>query len=392
MAIKFEHTLTCEDRIINLNFVCGDLYSEYYLTCDLSEAKDNYDLAQKYELLTRKLIQHGITPIHEKAFGFLSFLPLFLKTRSEIYRMLGFSPDRIPFSYIEGVPAQKDARWAGVHLYGVRVHEPSQVNIKDIEGHDGCCGKIIESKDVRHVYFTGLIGEDTANPKQVDEKTEINNIFTNLDLSLQDFGFQMSDLARTWFHLRDILPAYHEFNQARRDSFTGRIDNGCLPASTAIQGRPSFGREICLDALAIQSRTGNGPTVRTMTSPAQPEAKTYGPLFSRGMEIIWPGYKVLHVSGTASIDEAGRSVHTGDPELQISNTLNNISLLLNKYGATMTDIVQACAYFKNPELEPAFNRILRQNSWQEMPCLRMRGDVCRDDLFFEMDCIAVVQV
>jgi enamine deaminase RidA (YjgF/YER057c/UK114 family) len=128
-----------------------------------------------------------------------------------------------------------------------------------------------------------------------------------------------------------------------------------------------------------------------MTSPAQPEAMTYGPLFSRGIEIIWPTYKILLVSGTASIDELGRSVYAENPEQQVSNTLNNISLLLNKYDATMNDIVQATAYFKNPDLEPVFNGLLVQNEWSTMPCLRVVGDVCREDLFFEMDCIAVVQ-
>jgi enamine deaminase RidA (YjgF/YER057c/UK114 family) len=110
---------------------------------------------------------------------------------------------------------------------------------------------------------------------------------------------------------------------------------------------------------------------------------TYGPLFSRGIEIIWPEYKIFHISGTASIDEAGRSVYTENPELQVANTLNNISILLNKYGATMNDIVQATAYFKKPDLEPAFNRLLLENEWNDMPCLKVVG---------EMDCIAVVQV
>lgn len=377
-----------DDRPYLKSARCGS-FSGFFLTRDLGPANNDAELADKYQLLVKQLAQHGITPIHEKVFGCLAYASSFLNVRSETYRELGFPPDRIPCSYIEGAPAVKGARWAGVHVYGIRVHDPSRVTVCDIVNERGCCGKLIDSEDVRQVFFTGLAGESTSN---ADSCGEIKNVFTDLDLSLQNAGFRMSDLVRTWFHLRDILPTYNDFNQARRDSFAGKVDHDCLPASTAIQGKPAFGRGITLDAMAIQSRNGKGAIVRAMTSPAQPEAMTYGPLFSRGVEIIWPEYKVLHISGTASIDEAGRSVYTDEPALQVSNTLNNISLLLNKYGATMNDIVQATAYFKDPGLGPAFNGILLENKWNGMPCLKVVGDVCREDLFFEMDCIAVVQL
>jgi enamine deaminase RidA (YjgF/YER057c/UK114 family) len=385
------YSLPSQNDGICLNSVRGGLYSEYFLTSDLTSVNDAAELAGKYQRLVKQLAQHGIIPIHEKVFGYLSYSSLFLNVRSETYRMFGFSPGRIPFSYIEGAPAVKGARWAGVHLYGIRLHDPSRVNLHDVVNEGTCCGKIIDSHDVRQVFLTGLNCESKRNREPVDVKTEIKNLFINLDFSFQNAGFQMSDLVRTWFHLRDIIPSYNEFNDARKDSFNGKVDYNRLPASTAIQGKPAFERGISLDALAIQSRNGNGPVVPTMTSPAQPEAMTYGPLFSRGIEIIWPTYKILLVSGTASIDELGRSVYAENPEQQVSNTLNNISLLLNKYDATMNDIVQATAYFKNPDLEPVFNGLLVQNEWSTMPCLRVVGDVCREDLFFEMDCIAVVQ-
>lgn len=393
MAINVERRSIREnDQIINAGFVSGDLYSEYFLTCSLHEARDNNDLEHRYELLVRQLIQHKIAPVYERIFGYLSERSSLLKIRSRIYRMFAFSPEAVPFSYIEGAPAMKGARWAGVHLYGVSVNKNSELNIKDIIGEGGCCGKLIAAKDVRQVYIFDLGGEDKTNREHSNEKNEIRNIFTNLNSSLQNAGFEAADLVRTWFHLRDILPRYNEFNQARGESYAGKIAVDRLPASTAIQGKPASGRDISLDALAIRSKNGNGPIVRTMTSPVQPEAKTYGPLFSRGIEIAWPGYKILHISGTASIDEEGISAYPEDSELQVSNTLNYISLLLNKYGAAITDIVQANAYFKYPELESAFSDILKQNCWEDIPCLRMCGDICRADLFFEMDCIAAVQM
>lgn len=391
MTMQAEHTLSHEHgQIIYFNTVHGDSYSECFLTCDLSAARENVDLAKKYELIVKKLIEGKITPIYEKAFGCLSYFRLLSETRSQVYRASGLFPERIPFNYIQGAPAVRDARWAGVHLYGICVHD-SNVNVADVTDSSGCYGKIINSKGTRQAFFTGLTGKDKRNTHPVEVKNEIENVFANLSSSLLKTGAQKSDLVRTWFHLRDILGVYNIFNDARRKSYTGQIHKDCLPASTAIQGESALGREISLDAMAIHSSNTDGPIVQALSSPIQPEADTYGPLFSRGIEIVWPRYKILYISGTASIDEAGRSAHAGDPKLQIKNTLNNIYLLLDKFGATMDNIVQACAYFKNPAIEPIFDGILKQNSWHALPCLRLCGDICRYDLVFEMDGIAVVQ-
>jgi enamine deaminase RidA (YjgF/YER057c/UK114 family) len=339
----------------------------------------------------KRLVQHGITPIYEKAFGYISDIPILLDCRSRAYQKFDFTSDRIPISYIQGEPAVRGARFAGVHVYGVQVHAPSKVDITDIISRGRCHGKIIDSHGVKQAFFMGLIGWEKGTTNPVDTKTAIQGIFTELNLSLHNAGFGLTNLVRTWFYLKDILPVYEIFNTVRNESYAEKINDWCVPASTGIQGESATGREISLDAIAIRSTNDNWPKIRVMTSPKQPEAKTYGALFSRGMEIAWPQYKILHISGTASIDEAGRSGYTEDPEMQIRNTLSNVSRLLKKYHATMDDVIHACAFFKRQDLEPAFDKILKQNNWHKMPCLRLCADICRDDLFFEMDCIAVVQ-
>src|SRR6202021_1374817 len=50
--------------------------------------------------------------------------------------------------------------------------------------------------------------------------------------------------------------------------------------------------------------------------------------FSRGMRIDLNGLTILLISGTASIDEAGKSVHIGDFRAQMRRTLENITGLL----------------------------------------------------------------
>ena len=56
--------------------------------------------------------------------------------------------------------------------------------------------------------------------------------------------------------------------------------------------------------------------------------------FSRGMRIDLNGLCILIISGTASIDENGVSVHIGDFPAQLKRTFENITGLLESEGAT----------------------------------------------------------
>ena len=57
------------------------------------------------------------------------------------------------------------------------------------------------------------------------------------------------------------------------------------------------------------------------------EAYDYGSAFSRGMRIDLNGLTILLISGTASIDDAGRTVHVGDLRAQLRRTFDNITKL-----------------------------------------------------------------
>src|SRR4029077_2760964 len=58
------------------------------------------------------------------------------------------------------------------------------------------------------------------------------------------------------------------------------------------------------------------------------EAYDYGSAFSRGMRIHLNGLTILPISGTASIDDQGCTVHVGDLRAQLRRTYDNITQLL----------------------------------------------------------------
>src|ERR1035438_9655887 len=69
--------------------------------------------------------------------------------------------------------------------------------------------------------------------------------------------------------------------------------------------------------------------------------------FSRGLRIDLNGLAILLISGTASIDERGETVHVGDFRAQCRRTFYNITGLLEAEGATWHDIVRTTFYLRD---------------------------------------------
>src|ERR1039458_8257939 len=75
--------------------------------------------------------------------------------------------------------------------------------------------------------------------------------------------------------------------------------------------------------------------------------------FSRGLRIDLNGLAILLISGTASIDEHGQTVHVGDFRAQLRRTYDNITGLLAAAGATWKDVVRTTCYLRDMERDYA---------------------------------------
>src|SRR5215470_2992144 len=125
------------------------------------------------------------------------------------------------------------------------------------------------------------------------------------------------------------------------------------------------------------------------------EAYDYGSAFSRGMRIDLNGLAILLISGTASIDEHGESVHIGDFRAQLRRTYHNISLLLESEGATWHDIMRTTCYLRDIERDyEAFNEertaFFREQKLDPLPASTgIQAILCRPDLLIEIEAIAM---
>jgi 2-iminobutanoate/2-iminopropanoate deaminase len=137
---------------------------------------------------------------------------------------------------------------------------------------------------------------------------------------------------------------------------------------------------------------------RAITNPkALNEAYDYGSAFSRGMRIDLNGLTILLISGTASIDEAGCTVHVGDLRAQVRRTFDNITKLLASEGATWHDVVRTTCYLRDIERDyEAFNHertaFYREQKLDPLPASTgIQVILCRPDLLVEVEAIAMLR-
>ena len=125
------------------------------------------------------------------------------------------------------------------------------------------------------------------------------------------------------------------------------------------------------------------------------EAYDYGSAFSRGMRVELGKFVVLFISGTASIDDQGRTLYTGDLRAQTQRTFENITALLAAEGATWKDVVRTTCYLRDIERDyKAFKEeraaFYQNQGLNPLPASTgIQAILCRPDLLIEIEAIAM---
>jgi enamine deaminase RidA (YjgF/YER057c/UK114 family) len=141
----------------------------------------------------------------------------------------------------------------------------------------------------------------------------------------------------------------------------------------------------------IQKRAMHAPQV---LSEAFQYAKPSS--FSRGLRLDIGAVTVLLISGTASVDESGNTVHAGDFGAQCWRTYRNISVLLESEEATWHDVVRTRCYLKDIGRDyEEFNRIrasfFRWLGLDPFPAsVGVQARLCREDLLVEIEAVALL--
>jgi enamine deaminase RidA (YjgF/YER057c/UK114 family) len=120
--------------------------------------------------------------------------------------------------------------------------------------------------------------------------------------------------------------------------------------------------------------------------------------FTRALRLEFGGYKILLISGTASVNEEGKAEHIGDFRAQTWRTYVNITNLLKAEGMTWHDVVRTTNYLRDIERDyEDFNKIRTSFfQWMNLDPLPastgIQARLCWETLLVEIETYAVCKI
>ncbi len=102
-----------------------------------------------------------------------------------------------------------------------------------------------------------------------------------------------------------------------------------------------------------------------------------------------PDLRRIYISGTASIDEHGKSVFLDDTLAQVRQTMEVVQAILQSREMDWGDVTRSLVYFKQAKDAPLFEKYRQENGVPAFPAIVVENDICRDELLFEIEVDAV---
>ncbi|MCX6955012.1 MAG: hypothetical protein NTV51_22880, partial [Verrucomicrobia bacterium] len=150
-----------------------------------------------------------------------------LASRVEIDRAMhsALGETQWPVTWIEGFSCD-GAPLAGLQAFAVSGRPVTRVRLGN-----RIVGSVYEDEGARHCLLGGL----GPSVRTLGAGAQVQQTFGNLEWALDQAGFELADVVRTWFYNDDILAWYNEFNRVRSAHYsTVKFRTGSLPASTGI--------------------------------------------------------------------------------------------------------------------------------------------------------------
>jgi enamine deaminase RidA (YjgF/YER057c/UK114 family) len=280
-----------------------------------------------------------------------------------------------PMTWVEGA-AHHDEPIAGMHAFAFSAGQVDRITL-----NGQVVGSVFAEGAIRYCLLGGL-GPSRCWASRPDQFRET---LGHLETALEQAGFSLGDVVRTWFYLDQLLRWYGDFNQARTQAYSRlKFRSGSLPASTGISGQNPAGAALVAGACALQLLDPSAQ-IAEVRSPLQCPALAYGSSFSRAMEISSLRGRRLLISGTASVAPGGQTLWPGNLRQQIQHTMEVVEVILASRGFDFSDITRATAYFKNRAEMPEFPAWCAARNLRSLPVVVAHCGICREDLLFELE-------
>jgi enamine deaminase RidA (YjgF/YER057c/UK114 family) len=247
---------------------------------------------------------------------------------------------------------------------------------------------LIDKRTLRHLWSTQLCAGARAatSPEEVHTRGIFNDL---IDVIERHGGTLAENCVRTWLYMKDVDVFYRGMVSSRRELFRqqGLAEDTHYIASTGIAGCCEHQFDLVLmDAYSI---LGLRPAQTSYLNDFDLlcPTKDYNVTFERGTRIAYADRAHHFISGTASIDKLGRTVHLGDVMRQLDRALENIDALLRSGGAGLADMMYFIVYLRDSADYARVDAELRRR-FPFLPMVIVIGAVCRPEWLIELEGVA----
>ncbi len=359
------------DDGIDVAFVEHGGVSEIFATALPGGASDLVHLIQR---LWKVVHDSEVEILEMRVFGDLGAFATCTKFLHELHGGIDW-----PLLHLEG------GSCVGGEVAGVQLRGVAGCPVDSIWQDGRVVGRAFEDEFARYCVLGDLRPPQSHGSRGAQARETIEGMIEGLASA----GMDLFDVVRTWFFLDDINQWYSEFNRTRSEIYRAAgVFDRYVPASTGIGARNQHGAAVVASVLGMKAK-GGGVTVRALPSPMQCPALAYGSSFSRAAEVVMPAFRSILVSGTASIDPDGATVHLGDVDAQVGHTLEVVGAILESREMDFADVIRGNAYFKDTAAAVALEEHAYRHGLPLSRVVISLNEVCREDLLFELEVDAV---
>ena len=247
---------------------------------------------------------------------------------------------------------------------------------------------VVERGALTHLWSTRMCcGARAASaPEEVHTLEIFNDLLAMLD---RKKGTLEANCVRTWLYLKDVDVFYRGMVNSRRDLFIkhGLTEDTHYISSTGIQGCCEHQFDlVTMDAYSI---LGMAPAQMTYLNDFERlcATKDYNVTFERGTRIAYADRAHHYISGTASIDKYGNTIHLGDVMAQLDLALINVDALLRSGGAQLSDMMYMIVYLRDIADYARVHGMLNERL-PGLPMVIVEGAVCRPEWLIEVEGVA----
>ena len=237
----------------------------------------------------------------------------------------------------------------------------------------------------RHLWMAGACNQ------ALNSEYQMRLLFNDYVMQLSENGCSLANnCIRTWIFVQNVDVNYAGVVKARNEVFVTQnlTDKTHFIASTGIAGRHANPKVLVqMDAYAVDGICEEQVHYLYAPTHLNPTYE-YGVSFERGTYIDYGDRRHVFISGTASINNKGEVMYSGNIRKQMFRMWENVETLLKEADCTFDHVGHLLVYLRDIA-DYTVVRDMFEKRFPSIPKVYLLAPVCRPGWLVEMECMAV---